>query len=79
MNTSGEIGVHVLGNVTLEILGIKGRCIHNLAFYHLRSLSVIWRTIGSISRMKSQSLSLVAVASTLCSHVVQYFAILHVK
>ena len=70
MYTSG-VTIHLLGYVALEMLRIQGSGKHNLAPNHHRCLSKIWCTVGSIGRMQSQSLSLITIASALCSHVVQ--------
>ena len=50
VDTSREVSIHLLGRITLEILRIKGCCIHDFALNYHRSLGIVRCSIGSIGR-----------------------------
>lgn len=63
VDTCREIRVHLLGYIVLEILRIKGCCVHRSAFKHHISLDIIGCAVLGVGRMQFQRLGLVAVTN----------------
>ena len=79
MYASREVGIHLLGYITLKALRAKWCRIHYLALYHHRRFSVIRSSVGCIGSMESEILGLVTIPSTLGSHIVENLAVLDIE
>ena len=74
VHSGGEVGVHALRGVALEVGLVEGCCVHGLALYHHRGLFVVRCSVGCVCRVEPQGCRLVAVASAVAAHVLEHFA-----